>query len=97
VGVGGGGGGRELHTKELCVYYPNMLAELEFSHYINSIQYCNYRNAVDLSGLTLQSLLATFCTAKFSIKKFLRSLRGLHLCFTWMLEQTVILFLYSLN
>ena len=61
------GGGEELHMKELRVHYPNMLQSL---HYIHSIQYYNYRNAVHLSRLTLQSLLVTVCAITFSIKKF---------------------------
>jgi len=48
--------------KELCVHYPNMFAALQFLHYINNIQYYNYRNAVHMSGFTLQILLVTVCT-----------------------------------
>jgi hypothetical protein len=42
--------GGELHMKELYVHYSNMLAELQFLHYVNSIQYYNYRNAIHFSG-----------------------------------------------
>jgi len=95
VGVG------EIHMKELCVYYPCMLAELQFLHYINSTQYYNYKNAVYLSGLTLQSLLIIFCTTMFNIKKFYVLSEDYiyeYVSLGWYVrEQTVIIFLYSLN
>jgi len=91
------GGGGELHMKELCVHYPNVLAELQFLHYIKRMQYYSYRNAFHLSGLTFQSLLVTFLSPDLVLKNSTFCPRIIFMLHLDDREQTVIIFLYSLN